>query len=104
MMHGVITQIQQAAQGGRSGEEIVKYSYDALVYYGEKIAQSFERVARYGYDAIELVGEPANHDVVEVKALCAEHKIKVSSLCSIFFGAERDLVAAELENRAKAKA
>jgi sugar phosphate isomerase/epimerase len=82
----------------------VKYSYDALVYYGEKIAQSFERVSRYGYDAIELVGEPANHDVVEVKALCAEHKIKVSSLCSIFFGAERDLVAAEPENRAKAKA
>ena len=47
-------------------EETVKYSYDALVYYGETIAQSFERVARYGYDAIELVGEPANHDVAEI--------------------------------------
>jgi len=82
----------------------MKYSYDALVYYGENIARSFERVARFGYDAIELVGEPANHDAVEVKALCAQHKLKVSSLCSIFFGAERDLVAAEPENRAKAKA
>jgi sugar phosphate isomerase/epimerase len=81
----------------------VKYSYDALVYHGEKIAKSFERVARYGYDAIELVGEPANHDVAEIRALSAKHKIKVSSLCSIFFGAERDLVAAEPENRAKAK-
>src|ERR1700733_9166586 len=82
----------------------MKYSYDALVYHGEEIARSFERVARYGYDAIELVGEPANHDVAEIRALCAQHKIKVSSLCSVFFGAERDLVAAEAVNRSKAKA
>jgi sugar phosphate isomerase/epimerase len=81
----------------------VKYSYDAFVYHGEPIAQSFERVARYGYDAIELVGEPANHDVAEVRALSLKHRIKVSSLCSIFFGPERDLVAAEAENREKAK-
>jgi sugar phosphate isomerase/epimerase len=81
----------------------VKYSYDALVYHGEPIAQSFERVARYGYNAIELVGEPANHDVAEVRALSLKHRIKVSSLCSIFFGPERDLVAAEAENREKAK-
>ena len=81
----------------------MKYSYDALVYHGEPIAQSFERVARYGYDAIELVGEPANHDVAEVRALSLKHRIKVSSLCSIFFGPERDLVAAEVENREKAK-
>jgi sugar phosphate isomerase/epimerase len=99
---------QRAGAGGAKmsrplREESVKYSYDALVYHGEKIAKSFERVARYGYDAIELVGEPANHDVAEIRALSAKHKIKVSSLCSIFFGAERDLVAAEPENRAKAK-
>ena len=81
----------------------MKYSYDTLVYYGEKAARSFERVARYGYDAIELVGEPANYDVTEIRALSAEHNIKVSSLCSIFFGAERDLVAVESENRAKAR-
>jgi sugar phosphate isomerase/epimerase len=81
----------------------VKYSYDALVYHGEPIARSFERVARYGYDAIELVGEPVNHDVAEVRALSLKHRIKVSSLCSIFFGPERDLVAAEAENREKAK-
>jgi sugar phosphate isomerase/epimerase len=62
----------------------VKYSYDALVYHGERIAQSFERVARYGYDAIELVGEPANHDVAEVRALSLKHRIKVSSLSPDF--------------------
>ena len=33
-----------------------KYSYDALVYYGEKAKDSIERCARYGYDAIELCG------------------------------------------------
>ena len=82
----------------------MKYSYDTLVYYGETAAQSFARVARFGYDAIELVGEPANYDVAEVNALAAKHKLKISSLCSIFFGPERDLVAAEAENREKAKA
>ena len=82
----------------------MKYSYDTLVYYGETAAQSFARVARFGYDAIELVGEPANYDVAEVKALAVKHSLKISSLCSIFFGAERDLVAAEAENREKAKA
>ncbi len=82
----------------------MKYSYDTLVYHGEKVAQSIERVARCGYDAIELVGEPANYDVDEVRRLCALHKIAVSSLCSIFFGAERDLVAANAEHRAQAKA
>jgi sugar phosphate isomerase/epimerase len=84
-------------------EEGVKYSYDSLVYHGEPVAKSFERVARYGYDAIEPVGEPANYNVAEVRALSARHKIKISSLCSIYFGPERDLVAAEPENRAKAK-
>ena len=32
-----------------------KYSYNALVYYGEDIARSIDRVARFGYDAIEVV-------------------------------------------------
>jgi sugar phosphate isomerase/epimerase len=81
----------------------LKYSYDTLVYYGEAAADSFARVKRFGYDGIELVGEPGNYDVSEVKALSARHGIKVSSLCSIFFGAERDLVAAEPGNREKAK-
>ena len=62
----------------------MKYSYNALVYHGEKIAESFEWVARYGYDAIELVGEPTNHDVAEIRALSAKRKITASSLCSIF--------------------
>lgn len=70
-----------------------KYSYDALVYAGEPIETSIRRVARFGYDAIELVGEPTQHDVAEVRRLCDAEGIAVSSICSIFVGAERDLVA-----------
>lgn len=70
-----------------------KYSYDALVYANEPIEKSIRRVAKYGYDAIELVGEPAQHDTAEVRRLCAAEGITVSSICSIFVGAERDLVA-----------
>lgn len=78
-----------------------KYSYDALVYAGEPIEKSIKRVAKYGYDAIELVGEPSQHDTAEVRRLCDAEGIVVSSICSIFFGAERDLVAVDKSMRAK---
>jgi sugar phosphate isomerase/epimerase len=78
-----------------------KYSYDALVYAGEPIAKSIQRVAKYGYDAIELVGEPDQHDTAEVRRLCSDQGISVSSICSIFFGAERDLVAMDPAIRRK---
>ena len=78
-----------------------KYSYDALVYAGEPIEKSIRRVAKYGYDAIELVGEPDQHDTAEVRRLCKSEGIAVSSICSIFFGAERDLVAMDKTMRRK---
>ena len=31
-----------------------KYSYDALVYFGEDVEKSISRVAKFGYDAIDL--------------------------------------------------
>jgi hypothetical protein len=31
-----------------------KYSYDALVYFGEDVEKSIPRVAKFGYDAIDL--------------------------------------------------
>lgn len=68
-----------------------RYSYDALVYAGEPIKTSMERLAKYGYDAIEMLGEPDRFDQKEVKSLCADHGLVVSSACSIFT-AERDLV------------
>ena len=80
----------------------MKYSYDALVYYGEAIDMGIARVARCGYDAIELIGEPGQYDVTQVRALCAQHKITVSSICSIFTGAERDLVSPDAASRKRA--
>lgn len=76
-----------------------KYSYDALVYAGEPIEKSIRRLAKYSYDAIELVGEPAQHDTAEVRRLCASEGIVVSSICSIFFGTKRDLVAMDPAKR-----
>jgi sugar phosphate isomerase/epimerase len=78
-----------------------KYSYDALVYAGEPIQTSIRRVARFGYDAIELVGEPDQHDVAEVRRLCDSEGIVVSSICSIFFGEDRDLVHMDKAQRSK---
>ncbi len=79
-----------------------RYSYDALVYYGEDIATSVSRVARCGYDAIELVGEPDKFDGARIKTQCADAGICVSSICSIFTGAERDLSNRSAVNRRKA--
>jgi sugar phosphate isomerase/epimerase len=78
-----------------------RYSYDALVYANEPVADSIKRVAKFGYDAIELVGEPAKHDNAEVRRLCDGEGIVVSSICSIFFGPERDLVAVDKAMRRK---
>jgi sugar phosphate isomerase/epimerase len=79
-----------------------KYSYNAIVYYQEDIAKGIDRVARFGYDAIELVGEPTSHNVAEVNKLTSDAGIEVSSICSIWFGEERDLVNPSAENRKKA--
>ena len=67
-----------------------RYSYDALVYYGEDISKSIERVARLGYAAIELVGEPRELDAKQIKRQTSDAGIAVSSVCSIYT-AERDL-------------
>ena len=79
-----------------------RYSYDALVYFGEDISESIKRVARYGYDAIELVGEPDHHDGTAIRQQCADAGIGVSSICSIYTGQARDLTNKSAENRRKA--
>lgn len=79
-----------------------RYSYDALVYYGEGIEESIERVARCGYDAIELVGEPDQYDGADIRRRCADAGIGVSSICSIFTGEARDLTNKSKANRGKA--
>ena len=78
-----------------------KYSYNALVYYGEDIARSIDRVARFGYDAIEVVGEPAQFDARRIKALTRDAGIRVSSICPLYT-ATRDLVHPDAGQRANA--
>lgn len=78
-----------------------KYSYNAIAYAGEPIQTSIRRVAKFGYDAIELVGEPDQHDTAEVRQLCDGEGIAVSSICSIFFGQDRDLVHVDKAQREK---
>ena len=78
-----------------------KYSYNSLVYYGEDVKTSIERVARCGYDGIELYGEPGEYDASEVKKLCAEHGLAVSSICSLYTD-ERDLASPEKSVRRQA--
>ena len=78
-----------------------KYSYNALVYYGEDIARSIDRVARFGYDAIEVVGEPARFDARRIKALTRDAGIRVSSICPLYT-ATRDLVHPDAGQRANA--
>lgn len=78
-----------------------RYSYDALVYYGEDISKSIDRVARFGYDAIELVGEPAELDGDRIKKLADDAGIAVSSISSVYT-AERDLAHPDQEVREKA--
>lgn len=79
-----------------------KYSYDALVYYGEKVRDSIERCAKFGYDAIELCGEPDYYDTAEVRRLCQDKGIAVSSICSVYNNQERDLAHPDPEMRKKA--
>ncbi len=78
-----------------------KYSFDALVYYGEDIATSIKRLSGFGYDAIELVGEPQYYNPKEVRDLVNSHGIQVSSICSIY-NAERDLAHPDANMRKKA--
>jgi len=79
-----------------------RYSYDALVYFGEDISDSIKRVAKYGYDAIELVGEPDQHHGAAIRKQCQDAGIGVSSICSIYTGEARDLTNKNASNRAKA--
>jgi sugar phosphate isomerase/epimerase len=78
-----------------------RYAYNALVYYGEDIADSIDRVARFGYDAIEVVGEPTQFDPQRIKRLADDAGIAVSSICSIYTP-ERDLAHPDSSVRANA--
>jgi len=82
---------------------MVKYAYDALVYWGEPLEKSIERVARFGYDGIEFAGEPDKlKDTENINRLLEKYGIEASSICSLYT-MERDLASPKKEIRENAK-
>ncbi len=56
------------------------YAVSNWIYGNEPLRVQFARLARYGYHGIELVGEPDRYNIHEVKSLCTEYGIRVSSI------------------------
>jgi len=58
----------------------VKYAINNWVYDDEPLRTTFSRLSRYGYDGIELKGEPSLYDISEIKSLCQEFELQVTSV------------------------
>ena len=58
----------------------MKYAINNWVYDDEPLRQTFKRLSRYGYDGIELKGEPSLYDIEEIKSLCTEFDLQVTSV------------------------
>jgi sugar phosphate isomerase/epimerase len=58
----------------------MKYAISNWIYGNEPLRTQFMRLAKYGYEGIELVGEPDRYNIPEVKGLCKEFGVRVSSI------------------------
>jgi sugar phosphate isomerase/epimerase len=58
----------------------VKYAINNWVYDDEPLRTTFARLSRFGYDGIELKGEPSLYDITEIKSLCQEFNMQVTSV------------------------
>ena len=58
----------------------MQYAISNWIYGEEPLRDSFARLARYGYKGIELKGEPDRYSISEVKELCREFGIRVTSV------------------------
>lgn len=58
----------------------MKYAINNWVYDDEPLRRTFTRLSRYGYDGIELKGEPDLYDIAEIKSLCQEFNMHVTSV------------------------
>lgn len=79
----------------------MKYGINNWIYDDEPIRDTFSRLSRYGYDGVELKGEPALYDVAEVKALCLEFDMQITSVLgwNIWGIPGRDLSSPDKEER-----
>src|SRR4030042_4253003 len=58
----------------------MQYAISNWIYGNEPVRTQFMRLAKYGYEGIELVGEPDRYNIPEVKGLCKEFGVRVSSI------------------------
>lgn len=82
----------------------MQYAISNWIYGDEPLRGTFARLARYGYDGVELVGEPERYVRSEVRALCEQFGLAVTSILgwSIWGIAGRDLASPEDAERAAA--
>ncbi len=79
----------------------MRYAISNWIYGNEPLREQFTRLVRFGYEGIELVGEPDRFSVKEIKDLCREFDIQVSSVLgwSIYGIPGRDGASPDEEER-----
>ena len=82
----------------------MKYAINNWIYDDEPLRETFKRLSRYGYDGIELKGEPSLYDIEEIKSLCKEFNLQVTSVLgwTIWGIPGRDLASPDEAERAAA--
>ena len=58
----------------------MRYAVNNWIYGNEPLRETFARLSRYEYDGIELIGEPSQFSVSEVKDLCEQYDLPVTSV------------------------
>lgn len=83
----------------------MKYAINSWVYGDEPLRDTFKRLKRYGYDGVELKGTFEQYPVEEVKALCKEFGLQVTSVLgwNIYPIPGRDLASPDPVERAAAQ-
>ena len=67
-------------EGRRLRRFVIRYAISNWIYGDEPLREQFARLARFGYEGIELVGEPDRYAVKDLKNLCKEFGIMISSV------------------------
>lgn len=82
----------------------MKYAINNWVYDDEPLRETFQRLSRFGYDGIELKGEPSLYEISEIKSLCQEFDMQVTSVLgwTIWGIPGRDLSSPDETERAAA--
>lgn len=58
----------------------MRYAVSNWIYGDEPLGDTFSRLSSLGYHGIELVGEPTRYSIAEIKTLCEEYGIAITSI------------------------